>query len=88
MKIFDNFCGFFPLEMSGYIYCGFNFVFSVVVIVLLLIFGELSEEKVVFYAIIFTINAVMLLALIAGIKMVSVVEEICKTQGIHIFDIK
>ncbi|KAL7012012.1 hypothetical protein ACKWTF_014569 [Chironomus riparius] len=69
MKIFDNFCGFFPLEMSGYIYCGFNFVFSVVVIVLLLIFGELSEEKVVIYAIIFTINAVMLLALIAGIKM-------------------
>ena len=55
MKIFDNFCGFFPLEMSGYIYCGFNFVFSVAAIVLLLIFGDLSEEKVVIYAIIFAL---------------------------------
>lgn len=71
LKIFDNFCGFFPLEMSGYIYCGFNFVFSVGAIVLLLIFGNLSDEKVVIYAIIFAANAVMLLALIAGIKMVS-----------------
>ncbi|XP_070508918.1 uncharacterized protein [Chironomus tepperi] len=69
MKIFDNFCGFFPLEMSGYIYCGFNFVFSIIAIVLLFIFMDLSEEKVVIFAIIFTVNAVILLALIVGIKM-------------------
>jgi hypothetical protein len=64
--------------MSGYIYCGFNFVFSVAAIVFLLIFGELSEKQVVIYVIIFTINAVMLLALIAGISMVSVFWYLAK----------
>lgn len=70
MKIFDNFCGFFPLEMSGYIYCGANFVFSLTTLVLLMIFGDLHEEQVVTVVIIFIVNAVMLLMLLIGIKMV------------------